>query len=292
VQVADKSAASRMFDIAWRTVGRIVKRVVSAHVPKDLLENLEAISVDETAYKRKHQYITVVTDLVSGRVVWTGEGKSAETFGKFFDELGPKRCERLKLVCMDMSGSYRKAVKAKVPHADIVYDRFHVVKLLLDAVDAVRREECRKTGGVAQHPLKKTRFSLLRNPEHLSPKDEEAIQRVRRSNRRLYRAYELRVSFEELWTLDDASQARAFLMRWTRSALLSRLPAMRRFAKTIREHLEGILGFFRYAGLTSGMAEGMNNKIQLAIHQAHGFRSLAALFAMIQLRCSGIRLAR
>lgn len=292
VQVADKTAAARTHDLSWRTVGRMVTRVVEAFLPKDLLDGLETIAVDETAYKRKHRFLTVVTDVASGRVVWVGEGKSAETLGRFFDELGPDRRQQLQVVCMDMSGAYRSAVEQWVPHAEIVYDRFHVVKLLLAAIDEVRRAECRDTGGIAGHPLKNVRFPLLRNPKHRTPEDEEAIARVEKTNHRLFRAYELRVSFEDLWTLPTEQQARDFLMNWTRSALLSRLEAMRRLAHTLREHLDGILGFFRLRGLTNAVAEGINNKIQLAIHRAHGFHSLHALIAMIHLCCSGIRLAK
>jgi len=290
VQVADKSAASRMFDISWRTVGRVVKRVVEAFLPTDLLDGLDAIGVDETSYKRKHQFITVVTDLLTGRVVWVGEGKSAKTLGSFFEQLGPKRRESISVVCMDMSAAFKSAVEEWIPDADIVYDRFHVVKLLLDAIDEVRRAACRETGGVAGHPLKNTRFALLRNPKHLRPKDEEAIALVQSTNRRLARAYELRVSFEDLWDLDDEEDARKFLAHWTRSALQSRIEPLRKFARTVRKHLEGILGFFRYWRQTSGPIEGMNNKIKLAIHRAYGFHSLTALTAMIHLCCSKIRL--
>lgn len=290
VQVADKSAAARMFDISWRTVGRIVERVVAAFLPNDLLEDLEAIGVDETSYKRKHQYLTVVTDLLTGRVVWVGEGKSAETLGSFFEQLGPRRRASISVVCMDMSGAFRKAVEKWLPDADIVYDRFHVVKLLLEAIDEVRREECRTTGGLAGHPLKNTRFALLRNPKHLRPQDQESIARVQTSNRRLARAYEHRVTFEDLWTLDDEDLAREFLASWTRAALLSRIEPLRKFARTVRRHIDGILGFFRYWRQTSGPVEGMNNKIKLAIHRAYGFHSLSALTAMIHLCCSGIQL--
>lgn len=290
VQVADKTAATRMFDIAWRTVGRMVERVVKALLPGDLLEGLEAIAVDETSYKRGHRYLTVVTDLLTGVVVWAGEGKSAETLGAFFELLGPRRRASISVVCMDMSGAFKKAVQEWLPDADIVYDRFHVVKLLLDAIDEVRREACREAGGAAKKALKDTRFALLRNPKHLQPQDKAAIALVEASNRRLFRAYELRVSFEDLWSLDDEDNARSFLARWTRSALLSRIPALRKFATTVRNHLEGILGFFRYWRQTSGPIEGMNNKIKLAIHRAYGFHSVTALIAMIQLCCGGIRL--
>jgi len=284
VQVADKTAASRMFGMAWRTVGSMVQRVVDAFLPDDLLQGLEAIAVDETSYKRGHRYLTVVTDLLTGRVVWVGEGKSADTLGGFFKLLGRQRRASISVVCMDMSGAFKNAVQKWLPDADIVYDRFHVVKLLLDAIDKVRRQACRETGGVAGHPLKNIRFALLRNPKHLRPDDVSAIALVQNTNRRLARAYELRVSFEDLWSLNDEEDARSFLASWTRSALLSRIQPLRKFALTVRGHLDGILGFFRYWRQTSGPIGGMNNKVKLAIHRAYVFHSVTALISMIVVR--------
>jgi transposase len=289
-QVADKSATARMFKICWRTVGGIVERVVGAHLPKDLLQGLEAIGVDETSYKRGHRYLTVVSCLYTGRVVWIGEGKSAETLSQFFEQLGPERSRKLQLVTMDMSEAYRKTVAHYAPQADIVYDRFHVVKLLLKAIDEIRREECRKLKGEEKKKLKGSRFALLRNPKHLKPKDEEVIRQVEASNSHLFRAYERRANFEDLWDCKSPDEAREFLMSWTRSALLSRLEPLRRFAKTVRDHIEGILGFFIYDGATNAVLEGTNNKIQLLIHRAFGFRRVEALMAMIMLCCSGIEL--
>lgn len=289
-QVADKTATARMFDIAWRTVGAIVTRVVDAFLPKELLDGLVAVAVDEVSYKRGHRYLTVIVDLMSGLVVWASEGKSAETLGRFFDALGEQRSAQLEVIAMDMSGAYRKAVKQRAPQAEIIYDRFHVVKLLLDAIDEVRREECAKLKGEARSALKHTRFALLRNPRFVRPEDQEQIDQVHRSNRRLARAYELRVDFEQFWEQPDERRARTFAMRWTGAALKSRIQPLRRFARTVREHLDGILGFFRHCGQTSGVIEGTNNKIKLLIHRAFGFHKVAALIAMIHLCCSGIRL--
>ena len=292
VQVADKSAAERMFGVAWRTVSRIVSRVVNEHLPKGRFANLRYIGVDETSYKRGHRYLTIVTDLLTRRVIWVGEGKNADTLMGFFDELGERRCRKLEMIAMDMSGAFRKAVGERVPHVDLVFDRFHVVKLLLEAVDGIRRDEVRKLENAeAKKALKKTRFPLLRNPKrHLSPRDREAIARVKATNKRLARAYELRCDLEELWEIHDPEQARQFLMNWTRAALRSRLEPLRRFATTARKHLEGILGFFRWHGQTSGVCEGMNNKIKLAIHRAFGFRSVEALASMVFLCCGDIDL--
>jgi transposase len=189
---------------------------------------------------------------------------------------------------MDMSGAYRKVVQELAPHVDLVYDRFHVVKNLMDAIDEIRRAECRHLQGNDRNALKNTRYSLLRNPRHRTPKDREVIERVRRTNARLFRAYQLRVDFEELWKCKTEDAARDFLKRWIRAALLSRREPLRKFARTVREHLEGILGFFRQNGLTTAVAKGLNNKIKLVIHRAFGFADVSALMAMVYLCCSGI----
>lgn len=288
VQVADKTAAARMFNIAWRTVGRIVKRVVDELLPDDLMDGLREIGVDETSYKRGHRYLTVVSCLRTGRVIWVGEGKTAKTLGQFFEKLGPKRCRQLKVVAMDMSGSFYKAVKHWAPKADIVFDRFHVVQLLLKTVDEVRREECNRLSGTARKALKETRFAFLRNPRHHTEKDLDAIQRIQKTNDRLSRVYQLRVDFEDLWEIETEALARDFIQHWTRSALLSRREGLRRFAKTVREKVDGIVGFFRHGGLTNATLEGMNNKIKLVIHRAFGFHNVDSLIAMIHLCCTGI----
>lgn len=290
VQVADKSATARMFHVCWMTVGRIVERVVAECLPKDLLNDLVAIAVDETSHKRGHRYITVVTDIERNRVVWVGEGKSADTLRQFFAALGPERAAKLRLVAMDMSGAYQSVVKELAKDADIVFDRFHVVKLLLEAIDEVRRQEVRQSEGEARVALKRTRFALLRNPRHINEKDRDAIARVVATNRRLTRAYQLRVDFEQLWECPNEWKADAFVTKWTRAALRSRLEPLRKFARTVRNHIDGILMFFRYPGQTSGLAEGMNNKIKLLIHKAYGFHNVPALIAMVYLCCTGITL--
>lgn len=290
VQVANKTATARVYAICWATVGRIVERVVKECLPRDLLDNLTAIGVDETSHKRGHKYITVVTDLERNRVVWVGNGKGGDTLREFFQILGPERAAKLELVAMDMSEAYQSAVREQAPQADIVFDRFHIVKLLLEALDEVRREECRRLPEEERRALKYSRFALLRNPKHLTPSDLEAIARVQATNGRITRGWQLRVDFEGLWECKSENEAREFAMRWTRTALKSRLEPLRKFARTVRKHLDGILMFFRYPGTTNAMSEGMNNKIKLLIHKAFGFHSVTALMAMIYLCCTGIRL--
>ena len=259
VQLTDKSAVAELASLAWRTVGFIVERVVEDIGPKDLFDDLVGITVDEVSHKRGHRYLTIVTNLENGLCVWAGEGNGAAVLSRFFDELGAERSRKIQVVAMDMSGGYLAAVREKAPGAEVLYDRFHIVKLLLDAVDAVRREECALLEGDERSDLKHTRFALLRNPKHLRPKDRLAIERLQATN-----------------------------MRLTRAALRSRLAPIQRFARTIRSHMDGVLGFIRWGDITSGQAEGMNNKIKLLIHRAFGFHCAAAVMAMITLCCSGI----
>ena len=287
-RISDRSATSRIFNVSWVTVGRIVERVVREVLPKDRLAGLRAISIDETSHKRGHRYLTIVSCLRTRRVVWMGRGKSSDTLRSFFEELGSERAKKLEVAAMDMSEAYKGVVEEYAPQADIVFDRFHVVKLLLDAIDEVRREECRKLEGAERTSLKNTRFALLRNPRYLSPRDKEAIARIQSTNRRLFRAYELREDFEELWRLTSEGEAQEFLQKWTRAALLSRIEPLRRFAKTMRKHAKHILGFFRQNGVTSSLSEGLNNKIKLVIHRAFGFADISALMSMVYLCCGPI----
>lgn len=291
VQVANKTTTSELFRIAWRTVGRLVKRVVARLLPEDLLDGLTAIGVDETSYKRAHRYLTVVCCLKTGKVVWVGEGKTAATFGQFFERLGPDRCAQIELVAMDMSGAYLKAARKWVPKADIVYDRFHVVQLLLQAIDELRREESAKADVDTRNAIQGSRFALLRNPAHRKPWDHQKIQAVKRGNRRLFRGHELRVDFEQLWEIDDEIDAAMFLIRWTRSALRSRLEPLCKFARTVRDKMMEILGFTRWGGITNAVLEGTNNKVKLLIHKAFGFHKVESLIAMVYLCCSGIAVA-
>ncbi len=289
-QVADRTAVARMFGVCWRTVGRMVKRVVDQFLPSNLLDDLTAIGVDETSYKRGHRYLTVVVNLTQGIVVWVGEGKSEETLDKFFKALGPERSKKIEVVTMDMSEAFKNSVEKNAPQAELVYDRFHVVKLMLEAVDEIRREECRELEEEPRKALKGTRFVFLKNPARYNAKDRAAVEWIKKINRRLARVYELRVDFEEAWRQKTDKDAESFLMRWTRSALMSRREPLMRFARTVRKRMAGIVNYFKHLGLSNAALEGTNNKIKLLIHRSYGFHNVSSLIAMIQLCCSGITL--
>lgn len=292
-QRVDKSSIEQLMRIAWRTVGRIVERVVAKRRPADPLENLEYIGVDELSYRKHHHYVSVVVDHRNERVVWGGEGKSAESLLAFFEQLGPERCKAIKVVTMDMSGAFIKAVKEALPDAQVVFDRFHVQQLVSNAVDEVRREQWRRLRPVdsaAAKAVKKSRWALLKNPWNLTVAEQDKLAALQIHNKGLYRAYLLKQSLAAIMDRLQPNVVRRMLVDWLSWASRSRLAPFVRVARTIRSHLDDIVAYIR-CRLTNGLVEGLNNKARLATRRAFGFHSAQAVLAMVMLCCSGLHLA-
>lgn len=283
-------ATRTYFHLTWATVGRIAKRVVEEKLDGKLLRNLRLLGVDEISYGRPQKYLTVVVDQERGRVIWSAEGQSAKTLGRFFALIGKEERQRIEVVSMDMDPAFEKAVKEWLPNAAIVYDRFHVVQLLGKALDEVRREQARKLESEGRTELKKSRFALLKNPWNLTRREEERISVVAKTNRPTYRGYLLKETFQGIYDAASPEEADASFREWYGWARRSRLEPFRRVAETIKEKWAGVRRFLE-CGLTNGPVEGWNSKIRMISHRAFGFHSAKALIAMIMLCCSGIVIA-
>src|SRR5512138_962353 len=275
-QRTDQTSVSTSMRIAWRTVGTIVQRVVARCRRSDLLDNLEYIGIDELSYRRHHEYLTVVVDHVQQRVVWVSEGKNVATVGRFFDALGAERTARLKCVTVDMSAAYVEAVTSRSPQAQIVFDRFHVQRLVQDALDEVRRAEVRSLEGPERHSLKKTRWALLKNYWDLSAAEHERLSSVQRTNRRLYRAYLLKAALADILGRRQVGVVRQKLTEWISWALRSRLKPFKKAAKTIRKYFEGVIAIVA-TGLNNARTEGLNGKIRTITRRAYGFHHAPSL---------------
>jgi transposase len=290
-QQASQTMVAHTMRIAWRTVGAIIGRVVPRRRdPGGLLANLEHIGVDELSYRRHHEYVTVVVDHDSQRVVWAHPGKNAATLGLFFDALGPERTAKIKAVTIDMSAAYIEAVRARAPQAQIVFDRFHVQRLVADAVDQLRRAEVRgldETG--TRGALKKTKFALLKNPWNLSKVESKRLSLLQKTNRRLYRGYLLKTAFNDILGRNQINIVRQKLKEWISWATRSRLPSFKKVAKTIEKYFEGIVAIVSI-GLNNGRTEGLNGKIRVITRRAYGFHNADALISFIFLCCSGVHL--
>lgn len=288
-QRCDKTAISTMLRIAWRTVGTILERVVARRRTKVDWSQVTAIAVDELSYRKGQHYLTLVSDLETGRILWTKDGRSASTLAAFFEEIGAEACARIRHAAIDMFEAYAQAIRRFLPNATIVYDRFHVQQLASKAVDEVRRSEWQRLRGTDEaRGIKHLRWALLRNPWNVTPAEHERLADLPQQNRLLYRAYLLKESLAGIYrSLYTPPWAKRRLHEWLDWAARSRLAPFRKVARTLRRCFDGVLAYFE-TGYTTSRAEGLNTKARLATRQAYGFHSADAVRAMIELRCTGI----
>jgi transposase len=286
-QHADQTTVCTTMRVAWTTVGRVASRVVERELREDPLEGLTRIGIDELSYRRHHEYITIITDHVRGRVVWAAPGKNADTVRGFFATLGKERAERIEAVTIDMSQAYATAVREACPNAAIIYDRFHVQRLAHDALDRVRREQWRAADVDDKRAIKGTRFALQKRAWNMSDVDEGKLRDVQRTNRPLYRAYLLKETLAAILDGGQVNVARDRLLEWVAWAQRSKLAPFRRAAKTIKHHIEGIVAYVQ-TGLSNARSEGMNGKVRTITRRSFGLHSAWSLIGLVMLCCSGI----
>jgi len=290
MQKTNQAATAAYFGISWPTAGKIARRVVAEKLDGQLLENLRFLGIDEISYGRPRKFLTVVVDHQRHRVVWVGEGQSAKTLAKFFELLGPDRCSAIEAISIDMDLAFESAIQTYIPNDKIVYDRFHIVQMLSRAVDEVRRSEVQKADPQHRKELKSSRYALLKNPWRLVPAEEKKLSTVQKTNKRLYRAYLLKETFQTIFDADSAEKAFTIFQDWFQWARRSTLEPFQKLAVTFKNRLDGILRFIDQK-ITNSPVEGMNSKIRMISHRAFGFRSAASLIAMIMLNCCGINIS-
>lgn len=289
----DKTTIARFLRLDWDTVGRICGRVVADELDTDRLAGLVTIGVDEVSWRRRHNYLTLVTDHDGKKIVWGRAGKDTTTLDAFFTELGEQRAAQIDAVSMDMGPAFAASVRTHAPRAVIAIDPFHAVKLVTDALDTVRRavwQQMRVTDPAAAHRFKGARWALLKRPDHLTDDQAGTLRKLRRRGGQLWRAYTLREAFRGIFAGDLTIQDVAELLdRWISKASRSRIDAMVKTAKTIRKHRDGILAAIRLQ-VNNGRAEGLNNHVRLIINRAYGFHSAEAALALVMLSCGPITL--
>jgi transposase len=268
----------------WRVIDHYVEQ---ARRERDDSE-VRRVGIDETSRRRGHDYISVFVDLDRAKVLYVTEGKDSSTVARFAEDLvahdgAPAQIEE---VCIDMSGAFVKGVGDSLPEASITFDKFHVMKLIGDAVDQTRRAER------ATYPeLKGQRYALLRNPETMSNAQLEFASSLllKRTSAKTARAFHLKLAFGDLWH-QPAERAEAYLKKWCSWAIRSRVPAMVQAAKTIKQHWNGVLRWF-HSRISNGLLEGLNSLIQSAKARARGFRTTRNLANIIYLIAGKLDLA-
>ncbi len=285
----DKTALRRLVRVDWDTVGRIIERVMESELDPGRLDKLFSIGVDEVSWRKGHSYIALVSNHATGRFVWGSEGKDTATLDRFFDELGPKRCEAIGAISMDMGPAFEKSAN-KEGHATmavICYDPFHVVQLVTIALDKVRREvwqDLRKLPDKdAARRFKGARWALLKNPTDLTDDQAVTLRKLRRRGGDLWRAYALKEALRAIFAGDLSEDEVAILLdRFCSKASRSGLKPFVTVAQTIRKRRSGILAAVRLK-INNAQHEGLNRRVRLIVNRAYGFHSARAALALIML---------
>jgi transposase len=262
--------------VSWDTVKDIQARSLQKRFGKPKLRRLKQIAIDEIAIGKGHRYVTVVLNLLSGAVVFVGDGKGVEALAPFWPRLRRARA-KIKAVATDLGRAYIRAVRDHLPRAVHVFDHFHVVKLFNEKLSALRRELYHElTSDQDRRLLKGTRWLLLKNPENLDDdRDERSrLEEALRLNQPLATAYYLKEDLRQIWTQPNKRTARRLLRDWVARARASGIRLLVQFAATLQEHRRGILAYYDYR-ISTGPLEGTNTKIQLMKRQAYGFRDVA-----------------
>lgn len=238
------------------------------------------VGVDETSSKRGHNYVSLFVDLNGPKVLFATEGKDASTVEHFKQDLTDHNGipENIEEVCCDMSPAFISGVEKQFPHARLTFDKFHIMKIINEAVDEVRRQEQKN-----RPELARTRYIWLKNPENLKLSQVETLEglTVKKLNLKTSRAYHIRLNFQELFS-QPPQMAEAYLKKWYFWATHSRLEPIKQAAYTIKRHWDGVLRWFQ-SNINNGILEGINSLIQAAKAKARGYRTTRNLITMIYL---------
>lgn len=313
-----KTAVTKIMRIDWETVGRCMDRAKNVLEPDSgkRLNGLRHIGVDETSYTKGHNYITVVIDHDTNRVVWVHEGHGLKVFSLFFESLTAEQKASIEAVSGDGARWIDECIAKYVPNAVRCVDPFHVVQWAGESLDQVRREiwqtlrtQGRKlkaadkgtaqaaaagTAAVRENEkiamtVKKSTFALGKAPENLTPLQSERLQYIAETQPLLFRAYRIKEALRLLLKFPQAEDAGAELKKWYFWATHSRIDAIKKLAYKIRRHESSILNTIRL-GLSNARIEANNNLIKLTIRRAFGFRNLNNLISMVMLVCSDLRI--
>jgi transposase len=259
------ASVAQEFHLDWHTVKELEKECMRAVLAKTGLPAPEAIGIDEISIRKGHTYRIVVSDLVRGRPIWFGgDDRSEASMQQFYAEIGPKKAKKIRLAVMDMWKPFRNVTQERAPQAAILFDKFHVLKHLNDAMDQVRKSEYARLTGKDRRFIKGQKYALLSHWQNLELDGKKALKTLFAANKRLSTAYLLKESFGQLWSYQSEAWARKFFENWKASLKWQRLKPFEKFAQMIERHWDGIAMYCKPENKVSlGFVEGLNNKIRV-----------------------------
>lgn len=258
----------------WKTVKELEKQYMREQLRRVGTPGPKVIGIDEVSIRKGHDYRIVVSDLMRRRPIWFGgKDRSESSLDLFFAWLGPKKSKRIRLAVMDMWKPFRNSTRRNAPQAAILFDKFHIMRHLGEALDAVRKREYARLSGKKREFIKGQKYTLLSHRENLTLDGRVALKKLLTANRRLNTAYLLKESFGQLWAYQKEGWARRFFENWRAALKWQRLKPYEKFAQMIERHWDGIAAFCQLENKVSlGFVEGLNNKIRVIQRRAYGLR--------------------
>jgi len=280
VYVGRRCRSSSIKDVArelrldWHTVKGLEKAYMREQLRRHPVAAPRVIGIDEISLRKGHTYRIVVSDLERGRPIWYGgEDRSEASMDLFYEWLGPKKAKKMRLAVMDMWKAFAKSTGKNAVGAAILYDKFHVMRHLGEALDDVRKMEYSRLSGKDRSYIKGQKYTLLSHRENLALDGRKALKKLLKANKRLNAAYLLKESFGQLWSYQTEGWARRFFDHWKQSLRWQRLKPYEKFVEMIERHWDGIAAYSRPENKVSlGFVEGVNNKIRVIQRRAYGLR--------------------
>jgi len=244
---------------------------------KDDQSTVTRIGIDETSVRKGHDYITVAADLLRRRVIHVTEGKNSESIGKLKEHLESKGVKPIQITdaCIDMSTGFIKGLYKYFPTTAITFDKFHVIKILNEAMDKIRRNEARDHAMLKGH-----KYTFLKSNNHLNEKQKQERAELIELLPVIGKAYRLKILFNDFWEFKDKEEAASFLIYWCDLAEEDKISELVKFAQTVKIHFKGIVNYIE-SQIANGVMEGINNKIQLAKRRARGYTNIKNFINMI-----------
>jgi transposase len=284
-----QSQASAFLRMSWHQVHRLQEAAVDRGLKRRCTDSIRRVGLDEKSFGRGHHYGTVLSDLDQRRVLEVVEHREQASAEQALASLPEQQRENLQVVALDMWPPFMAAAKTKAPNADIVHDRFHVMKHLNEAVDKVRKQEHAELSADARDWLSGKKYLFLKSPETWRLEEKSCFQELQRKDLKVTKAWGVRETFQHFWSFDTRIGARKFFDRWQLKAAATKLRPVTDKARMLRDHLPGLLSYSVHK-ITNAVTEGFNSKIQMIKSAARGFRSFANYRVAILFHCGKLDL--
>jgi len=260
--------------LGWDAVKTLEMQYMRAQLERAGTPGPRAIGIDEISVRKGHSYRIVVSDLIRKRAIWFGgTDRSEASMAAFYDWLGPEKSSKIELAVMDMWKPFRKVTQNRAPQAAVLFDKFHVMRHLGEALDKVRKAEYARLNGKDRRFIKGQKYNLLSRHDNLTLEGKRSLKILLAANRRLNTAYVLKEAFDQLWDYEHEGWARRFFDNWRASLKWQRLEPYEHFAKLIERHWRGIAAHCKPENkVPLGFVEGLNNKIRVFQRRAYGLR--------------------